>query len=40
MDITVMKDLESWADEKYRVFPNPPEPWQIIDDHDDPDIRY
>lgn len=40
MHIEVKVDLESWADEKYRPHQNQPEPWQIIDDHDDPDIRY
>ena len=40
MNIKERIDLESWENQKYRIYPDPPEPWQIIHDIDDPDIHW
>ena len=40
MDVNVEVDSGSWSDREYRIYPDPPEPWQIVHDNDDPDIHY
>lgn len=40
MDVKETRDLESWKNQEYRIYPDPPEPWQMIHDSNDPDIHW